>query len=90
MAHPYLRAWAVRCLGSDCGEPAGPPTSAISAPWPPAAAIRAGLDAATAVPVTGGAVHLPGLGRLQVAPGTPAAAAQRRAWAWSTWPGAPS
>jgi len=69
IAHPYVRAWAERCL-----RPADPAT-APSAPAPDgghlasiaaAAAIRSGTLAELDVPVTGGYVHLPTLGRLRV------------------------
>ena len=69
LAHPYVRAWAERCL-----RPADPAT-ATSAPAPDgghlasiaaAAAIRSGTLAELDVPVTGGYVHLPTLGRLRV------------------------
>jgi uncharacterized protein len=89
LAHPYLRAWAVRCLVGlrelRAGSPAAPPApagpglaadlghlGAVAA----AGAIRAGLDAVTAVPVTDGCVHLPGLGRLTVTRAAPPVAAQ--------------
>jgi len=91
LGHPYLRAWAVRCLerlrrvagdgyaGGDGqisgagGDGRGSGVSlaadlghlgAIAA----AVAIRGQARARVAVPVTSGAVHLPGLGRLVVEP----------------------
>jgi uncharacterized protein len=75
LAHPYLRAWAVRCLSRlrdlAAGAPAEPePAVAADLGHLGAvaitAAIRAGTDATTAVPVTADAVHLPGLGRLAI------------------------
>jgi len=63
LTHPYVRAWALRCL-RDPGERADH-LSAVAA----AAAIRAGLPAELTVPVQNGYLHLPGLGRLR----TPAA-----------------
>jgi uncharacterized protein len=69
LTHPYLRAWAERCL---------PPAGAATADSGPradaghlasvaaAAAVRAGASAEIEVPVTGGYVHLPTLGRLRV------------------------
>jgi uncharacterized protein len=81
LAHPYLRAWAARCLEQlrdlrGGGHPAGGERAkrgdqlvadlrhlgAIAI----TAAIRSGLDAATAVPVMNDGVHLPGLGRLKI------------------------
>jgi len=67
-AHPYVRVWAVRCLEqlTAPGE-AGLAAmlghlGAIAA----VAAFRAGAQASVTVPVMGGAVHLPTLGRLLV------------------------
>jgi uncharacterized protein len=63
LAHPYVRAWAERCLRSpgamraDAGH-----LASIAA----AAAIRSGTLAELDVPVTDGYVHLPTLGRLRV------------------------
>jgi uncharacterized protein len=81
LAHPYLRAWAVRCLGQlrelAARGPAAPraePGSMLSADpghlgaVAITAAIRAGMDAVTTAPVTDDAVCLPGLGRLKIAP----------------------
>jgi uncharacterized protein len=79
LGHPYVRAWAVRCLqhlklagyaddehvtdaralGVDLGH-----LGAIGA----VAAVRAGISARVTVPLMGGAVHLPTLGRLTVGP----------------------
>jgi uncharacterized protein len=76
LGHPYMRVWAVRCLerlGRAGGaEPAADRSlaadfghlGAIAA----AVAIRGRARALLTVPVVGGAVHLPGLGRLVVAP----------------------
>lgn len=65
LAHPCLRTWAVRVLERDAPPPADlAHLAAIAA----AAAIRAGADADVAVPVRHGAVHLPTLGRLVIAP----------------------
>ncbi|WP_033817857.1 FxsB family cyclophane-forming radical SAM/SPASM peptide maturase [Kitasatospora sp. MBT63] len=59
LAHPYVRAWAVRCLngepGADLGALAG--TAAV-------AALRAGVDFELELPVHEGALRLPGLGRV--------------------------
>jgi uncharacterized protein len=63
LAHPYVRAWAERCLRTpgamraDAGH-----LASIAA----AAAIRSGTLAELDVPVTAGYVHLPTLGRLRV------------------------
>jgi uncharacterized protein len=80
LAHPYVRAWAVRCLGplglapaaGGGVDPAGAAAdldhlSAIAA----AAAARAGMGTSLMVPVLGGAVHLPTLGRLVLGPAVP-------------------
>lgn len=68
LAHPYVRAWAERCLR---------PASAAKADTAPqaglghlasiaaAAAVRAGASAEIEVPVVGGYAHLPTLGRLR-------------------------
>jgi uncharacterized protein len=69
LAHPYVRAWAERCL-----RPAGPAKANSALPADgghlasiaAAAAIRSGTLAELDVPVTGGYVHLPTLGRLRV------------------------
>jgi uncharacterized protein len=62
LAHPYLRAWAVRCLAERGGssDAGAGHLAAIAA----AAAIRAGLPAEIPVPVRDGYLHLPTLGRL--------------------------
>jgi uncharacterized protein len=79
LGHPYVRVWAVRCLeqlrtalgeraraapdlAADLGH-----LGAIAA----AAAIRSGTTARVAVPVRGGAVHLPTLGRLVISRAEP-------------------
>ncbi|HEX3514601.1 MAG TPA: FxsB family cyclophane-forming radical SAM/SPASM peptide maturase [Trebonia sp.] len=85
LGHPYLRVWAVRCLDR-LGRPGGAGgaeqhdgaslaadlghLAAIAA----AVAIRGQARALLTVPVIGGAVHLPGLGRLAVGPGDEALA----------------
>jgi uncharacterized protein len=81
LGHPYLRVWAVRCLerlGRASG--AGPSGSIQSddqglradlghfAAIAAAVAIRGQARALVTLPVIGGAVHLPGLGRLLVGP----------------------
>jgi uncharacterized protein len=81
LAHPYVRAWAVRCLeqlraaaSSDAageraaGEPALAAGLCHLGAIAAAAAIRAKSDAAVTVPVLDGAVHLPTLGRLVIGP----------------------
>jgi uncharacterized protein len=74
LGHPYLRAWAVRCLGRlGRGDPGGSNADrslaadlghlgAVAA----VAAIRGRARARLTVPVIDGSVHLPGLGRLTV------------------------
>ncbi len=65
LAHPYVRAWAEHCLRA--GDTAALPADAAHlAAITAAAAIRAGLPAEVTVPVSGGYVHLPTLGRLPV------------------------
>jgi uncharacterized protein len=83
LGHPYLRAWAVRCLErlrQADGDGRGSGVSlaadlghlgAIAA----AVAIRGQARARVAVPVTSGAVHLPGLGRLVIEPAAAESAA---------------
>jgi uncharacterized protein len=61
LAHPYVRAWAERCLRPNA---AGPTDMGHLASVAAAAAIRSGMLAELEVPVTGGYVHLPTLGRL--------------------------
>jgi uncharacterized protein len=63
LAHPYVRAWAERCLrpASSSPEDIGH-LAAIAA----AAAIKSGTLAEVNVPVVDGYVHLPTLGRLRV------------------------
>ena len=65
LAHPYVRAWAERCLRD--GEAASLPVDAAHlAAITAAAAVRAGAQAEMTVPVVEGYVHLPTLGRLRV------------------------
>jgi len=63
LAHPYVRAWAEHCLRSPGAMPkdAGHLASIAAA-----AAVRSGTLAELEVPVVGGHVHLPTLGRLRV------------------------
>ena len=70
LGHPYLRAWAVRCLAQLRTDSAGPPAADLGhlAAVAAAAATRGGLGAAVSVPVLAGAVHLPTLGRLVLGP----------------------
>jgi uncharacterized protein len=63
LAHPYVRAWAERCLRS----PSAPPTGISHlASVAATAAVRSGSIAEVNVPVVDGYVHLPTLGRLRV------------------------
>ena len=63
LAHPYVRAWAERCLRTPGAMSAdGGHLASVAA----AAAIRSGTLTELDVPVTGGYVHLPTLGRLRV------------------------
>jgi uncharacterized protein len=79
LAHPYVRAWAVRCLeqmkraASSDGPDADPQTVPDLArdlghlgAIAAVAAIRASAPVKVVVPVLDGAVHLPGLGWLYV------------------------
>jgi uncharacterized protein len=72
LGHPYLRAWAVRCLAQLRAVAARPDATllghlgAVAA----AAAARGRLGAVVTVPVLGSAVHLPTLGRLALGPET--------------------
>jgi uncharacterized protein len=63
LAHPYVRAWAERCLRTPGAIPADAGHLASVAA---AAAVRSGTLAELDVPVVGGYVHLPTLGRLRV------------------------
>src|ERR1700761_4755064 len=63
LAHPYVRAWAERCLRPNAAEPTDMGHLASVAA---AAAIRSGTLAELEVPVTSGYTHLPTLGRLRV------------------------
>lgn len=66
LAHPYVRVWALRCLEPKAGS--RPADFAHLGAIAAAAAIRAGADAEVEVPILGGAVHLPTLGRLVAHP----------------------
>ncbi|KAA9380572.1 FxsB family radical SAM/SPASM domain protein [Microbispora cellulosiformans] len=63
LSHPYVRAWAVRCVAT------GPVLTAADAGHLAAvavvAAVRTGLAVKVAVPAVGNLVHLPGLGRMR-------------------------
>jgi uncharacterized protein len=67
LAHPYVRAWAERCLRPG---PAGGADMGHLASVAAAAAIRSGTLAELEVPVADGYVHLPTLGRLRVGSAT--------------------
>ncbi len=78
LSHPYVRVWALRCLGQLRPAGSGPgrwgpgarTAGAARLSWgiwrgiAAAAAARARMGAAVTVPVLDGAVHLPTLGRL--------------------------
>ncbi|MFE6050893.1 FxsB family cyclophane-forming radical SAM/SPASM peptide maturase [Kitasatospora sp. NPDC056446] len=64
LAHPYARAWAARRLAGDLPVGLGP-LAALAA----AAAVRAGRGDAVPVPVRGGWLHLPTVGRIAVPDG---------------------
>jgi uncharacterized protein len=72
LAHPYVRAWAERCLRTPGVMPAEAGHLASIAA---VAAIRSGTLAELDVPVACGYVHLPTLGRLQVGDSATAALA---------------
>jgi uncharacterized protein len=62
IAHPYLRVWAMRCL-SRASIGAAVDLSCLNETAATAALI-AGVDTEVSVPIRGGGVRLPGLGRL--------------------------
>jgi uncharacterized protein len=72
LAHPYVRAWAERCLRAatrpDGGPAPLPPEAGHLAAIAAAVAVRAGALAEIDVPVVGGFLALPTLGRLRVGP----------------------
>jgi uncharacterized protein len=72
LAHPYVRAWAERCLRAATkpdGKPAPlPPESGHLAAIAAAVAVRAGVPAEIDIPVTDGFLILPTLGRLRTGP----------------------
>ncbi len=82
LAHPYLRAWAVRCLeqlrsaafwpavqDEACSTPGLAAGLGHLGAIAVAGAIHARVSATARVTVTEGAVHLPTLGRLAIGPG---------------------
>ncbi|MDX3544901.1 FxsB family radical SAM/SPASM domain protein [Streptomyces europaeiscabiei] len=76
LAHPYVRSWALGCLGSgpQAGPAEGDAESAATATRgiaeiTAAAAVRAGRPAAVVVPVHEGLLRLPSLGTLTVGAG---------------------
>jgi len=66
LAHPYFRAWAAKTIAGT----ADPAVAGHLAAFAVTAASRAGSEAEFDIPVRGGAVSLPGLGRLLVGGGT--------------------
>jgi uncharacterized protein len=69
LAHPYVRAWATRCIGNMSAPAAASAVDATHlAAIAAAAAIRSGYDVQLEVPASEGGVHLPTLGRLDVGP----------------------
>jgi uncharacterized protein len=88
LGHPYTRVWAARCLERlrQRPGPAEPDPAQQSevvadlghfAAMAAVIAIRAGAQTELPVPVTGGAVHLPTLGRLVVGAPEPGGAPQQ-------------
>lgn len=73
LAHPYMRAWAVRCLEEAESGRLQPADLGHLAALAAATAIRAGADADVDVPIRDGAVHLPTLGRLVIGTGATSA-----------------
>ena len=86
--HPYIRAWAIRCLRQLRAAAAWPGDTDRGRQAPglaadlghlgaiaAAAAVRAGASGTVQIPVLDGAVHLPALGRLVVGPQETAQAA---------------
>jgi uncharacterized protein len=75
LCHPFVRAWAARCLDGlrSAGSGAVDPPASLASDLGHvgsialAAAIRAGLSASAIVPVRDGSIGLPGLGRLVIA-----------------------
>ena len=65
LAHPYVRAWAVRCLERAAGEDQIAERSYFSA-LALSSAIRAGVSATVTLTAQRGAIHLPTLGTLLV------------------------
>lgn len=70
LGHPYTSVWALRCLDDAQSGRADPEDFAHLGSLAAATAIRAGVDTEVEVPVRGGAVYLPTLGRLRVRAGT--------------------
>jgi uncharacterized protein len=81
LAHPYVRAWAVRCLerlkpasgpgATRSGRSSGPGLAADLGHLGAIAAVaamRVPVKADVTVPVVDGAIHFPGLGRLAIGP----------------------
>jgi uncharacterized protein len=64
MAHPYTRAWAVRCMEGAGGPPAA--DTGGFAEIAAAAAIRAGWETEVRVPVRDGMLRLPSVGALRL------------------------
>ncbi|MFD0258230.1 FxsB family cyclophane-forming radical SAM/SPASM peptide maturase [Kitasatospora indigofera] len=64
LGHPYVRAWAARRLAGDSAAGIAPLAELAAA-----AAVRAGRDVTLSVPVRGGALHLPTLGRFMTGDG---------------------
>jgi len=65
LSHPYTRTWAIRCLQRG-GDPSRPSETGYAhlANLAASSAVIAGVAAQIVVPVTSGAVHLPGVGAL--------------------------
>ena len=77
LSHPYVRAWAVRCLENPGGR-VDADDSAHLASVTASAYLWGGEPVSLAVPVRGGLVHLPGIGALRVSAGVTEATVEIR------------
>jgi uncharacterized protein len=69
LAHPYVQAWAVRCLHPPAGADVALDRAHLAG-IAAAAALRAGERAEPVLPVRDGALHLPSFGALTAGPGS--------------------
>jgi uncharacterized protein len=73
LAHPYTRAWAMRCLRPAAGTPAGDAGGGL-AEIAASAVLRAGVGEGVHVPLRQGVLRLPGLGAVLLGNGSGAGA----------------